>query len=278
MKKILKFTFPEAYFHSTRIKGKTQKISWYLVYLAPILFFLIEQQSKINEILFPCIILIILTNYIYENGYIENDLITTKKEKNPTIRLEKKELLWGRENLKKIFAIRLLLTIILTTFLFTQKEKLHLPICISSLIAIQLLYLIYNRTRSINNLIIILPLSFLRFFTPIISLNLFTPSVNLITSLIILYPLCKTIEFSKLKRFKLNVISKFIGKVDNFRIVYYLFATIAIYLLTSTRNPIVFPLYTSLYYLIYRISGRILITNKKFEQTIASNSSQDYRK
>ena len=34
------------------------------------------------------ILSLILINYIYDNGYIQNDVILTKNEKNPTIRLD----------------------------------------------------------------------------------------------------------------------------------------------------------------------------------------------
>lgn len=264
------FILPGYYFRKTRIPKIPQKISWYLIYFSPILFFFLEIFEKSLDWIIPCLILIIATNYTYENGYIENDLITTKKEKEPSIRLSEEEIKWGRDNIKIIFIMRgIFLSILL--YIILKETKINNTIAFSCIIAIQIIYLIYNRCRSMINLILIIPLSFLRFFTPLISLEIFELSTSIIISLLAIYPLCKTIEFSKRKRFKLKKISAFIGNVDFFRVKYYSICCI-LFLIVPSKHYL-FPLYTTIYYLIYRTAILIFSKNK----IISNYSNKEYR-
>lgn len=64
------------------------------------------------------ILSLILINYIYENGYIQNDIILTKRETNPTLRIYGEELDNIRKNIRKIFLIRFVITIFILILIF----------------------------------------------------------------------------------------------------------------------------------------------------------------
>jgi len=112
--------FPYLYFLKTRLKGKIQRVSWFLVYFVPNIFlylYFTNFEFSFNN-LSIMILSLILINYIYDNGYIQNDVILTKNEKNPTIRLDIQILENVRKNISKIFILRFIISILIIYFLY----------------------------------------------------------------------------------------------------------------------------------------------------------------
>ena len=109
---------PFAYFFTTRLKGVIHKISWICIYFISIsiLYIYFNPQDSILHSLFVLLIVFCIIDMIYSNGYIQNDVITTKKEINPTLRLDTLLLTKMRQNFISIMFGRTLIILILFQF------------------------------------------------------------------------------------------------------------------------------------------------------------------
>ena len=277
-----KFTIiPFLYFLKTRLKEKVQRISWIFVYFIPG-FILFNHFANLTEPenIFLLLIGITLINYIYENGYIQNDVKTILKEKNPTLRLSFREIqiINSQWNLIIVFRLFIALILILLFFLVSKNfERALYLICISVLL--QLLYIVYNSTRNIFNLILLLPINYIRFYGFIIP---FVPADKLLEftfSTALIYPLLKVLEFTKLPRYNMLKMGNLLGRIDNFRVFYYLFISIV-----SIANYFLFNIsfiyvYISIYYLIFRTVALLLINknNSSIKEELFKTRKDVYR-
>ena len=273
--------FPYLYFLKTRLKGKIQKISWMFVYFIPNIFlylYVTNFDISFNNI-FTMILSLILINYIYENGYIQNDIILTKRETNPTLRIYGEELDNIRKNIRKIFLIRFVITIFILILIFILVDDYKIFISILTMsVLLQSLYLIYNSVRSVLNLYLILPLSYIRFYGFIIPFVPYKHLVEFIILTIFIYPFSKFLEFTKQPRYGYEKISKLVGNVDLFRIKYYLIITIIYIIFYFLIELNYIYIFVALYYLAFRFSSYIAINRiDKIKQDISKNSKKEYR-
>ena len=273
--------FPYLYFLKTRLKGKIQKISWVFVYFIPNIFlylYITDFDISFNNI-FTMILSLILINYIYENGYIQNDIILTKRETNPTLRIYGEELDNIRKNIRKIFLIRFVITIFILILIFILVDDYKIFISILTMsVLLQSLYLIYNSVRSVLNLYLILPLSYIRFYGFIIPFVPYKHLVEFIILTIFIYPFSKFLEFTKQPRYGYEKISKLVGNVDLFRIKYYLIITIIYIIFYFLIEINYIYIFVALYYLAFRFSSYIAINRiDKIKQDISKNSKKEYR-
>ncbi|OCL87034.1 hypothetical protein AAX26_01342 [Aliarcobacter thereius] len=272
---------PYLYFLKTRLKGKIQRVSWFLVYFVPnILLYLYftDFEFSFNN-LSIMIISLILINYIYDNGYIQNDVILTKKEKNPTIRLDIQILENVRLNISKIFIFRFVISILILYilyFLIEDIQKFMLLLAIST--SLQILYLIYNSVRSVLNLYLILPLSYIRFYGFIVPFVNYENLLEFIILTTFIYPFSKFLEFTKQLRYKYAFLSKMVGNIDLFRIKYYLISTVLFLLAYVLFEIEVVYLVIIIYYLFFRLLAYIGIKKiNTVKKEILYNSKKDFR-
>lgn len=269
---------PYGYFLKTRLPGLFQKISWLFVYFVPLgyLFFQFADVSSVSDY-FMLIVGFLLINYVYENGYIENDIITIKKEEDPTLRLPAGDVEVLEKRLTGIFIIRFLVILVLLAVYFflapgslTFQRPLDLLIL---LVVLQVLYLIYNRIRNILNLLLILPLSFIRFFGFIIPFVSERYLFSFVVMASLLYPLPKLLEFTRKDRFRLKILSRLVGNIDAFRVKYYI-GLVLLCLIIKYLYPriYIYPyLIISIYFFLYRGIGFLLIKNKNFLSEFKNN-------
>lgn len=252
------------YFIKTRLKTKGQKIAWIFTYFIPLflLAYFYEVYSSI-ESLTLFFLSIIIINYAYEDGYIYNDFITSEKEKKPTIRLSINRMHRIRKNLNYFLFYRIFITIILFLIIQNHNDNKHFLTIISMYLSLEIIYIIYNNNRNYINLILILPLSFIRFYGPVIILEDKNHILMTTISLSLLYPISKFIEFASRKRFNISVFKKYSLNINLFRIFYYIIIT-TLFLSLTLINSDYYPfLIISIYYLIYRILGLLLLKKIK---------------
>ena len=85
------FYLPFVYLFKSRLKSKMNKISWFIIYIIPIYFIgLSVSNTELLNYSLIFILAVIVFNSVYELGYLENDIQTTKKESNPTYRIDEK--------------------------------------------------------------------------------------------------------------------------------------------------------------------------------------------
>ncbi|MVT07446.1 hypothetical protein [Chitinophaga tropicalis] len=224
---------------------------------------------------------IVLVNYVYENGYLENDVKTIKQENNPTLRLNTEEISVIDDKFRAIFFIRVLIGVLLTTAYFYlaafASVKVNAYMFLFVLIALQILYIIYNRVRNLLNLFLILPLSLIRFFGFILPLIPERELGAFITLAVLTYPLSKFFEFSTKERFRKILPWLWNFNIDRFRIIYYLMLTVLLgagFALKIHQYCRIFFL-VSAFYLIYRLVGLLVINNQKILADFGNNFGRD---
>lgn len=272
---------PFLYFLKTRLKGKVQRVSWVFVYFIPsfILFNYFAPLVEFKNIVL-LIISITLINYIYENGYLQNDIKTTKKEKNPTLRLSLEEMQKVDKNWNKIVFLRVVVSLVLIALFYFVSDDISLTLGLFIIsLSLQILYLIYNSIRNICNLILILPINYIRFYGFIISFVSIVELPYFVIFSLFLYPVSKFLEFTNQPRYNLQKIANIVGNVDTFRIKYYLSITIVSLLVFIQTNSYIYFLIVSIYYLLYRLGTYYMINQSKIVQDeLLNNIKKEYRK
>lgn len=267
---------PYCYFIKTRLNRPAQQVSWFFVYFVPILLFYITLDYHSF-----CALLLsyYVVNLVYENGYIQNDVITTRAELNPTKRLSDKECFTLYANIKKVFLIRFLIFIFLTLVLYTLLPSEEFALLFFLLFFLQVLFVFYNIVRNRLNFYLILPLSYLRFYLPILPLLILNENYVEAVALFFVYPVAKLLEFSKEEKFGFKFLPKVIGNIDRFRVVYYLIVVTFLLLsyLCFSPQPVASLIVTT-YYLLYRLLGYFIYSRSaRFKKLVISGAKKEFR-
>lgn len=222
------YYLPFFYLISSRLKTKYELISWQVIFFIPqllISYYYLNVRSDLFIHLF--LISQIIFYSLYETGYIENDVITTKKEKNPTIRLDKKENKFIIKNYSKLINLRFLVTLFFLLVIIWLDSfsayRLNLMNFIILLILTKIIFYIHNSIRNRLTIITFFLLSILKYTFPLV---LFINEKEIFFPLLltfITFPLLRTIEVASLKRYNLKKLSIISTNIDKFRILYYSF-------------------------------------------------------
>jgi hypothetical protein len=264
---------PFLYFLKTRLKGKVQRVSWVFVYFIPgfVLFaYFVSLDDWRNFILL--IIGITLVNYVYENGYIQNDIKTIKREKNPTLRVSADKMHAIDKNWNKLVFIRGIISLFLLGLFYILSSDVSLTLGLLLVSAfLQALYLVYNSIRNIWNLILLLPISYIRFYGFVVPFLSKDVVLEFIIATVLLYPFSKVLEFTKRERFNLLFIGNKLGNVDKFRIIYYLI--VCLFLSFVSFESIYIQI--ALYYLIFRLLSYCAVSkSENLKNAVGSNFSR----
>lgn len=277
---MLFFVLPFAYFVKTRLPGIISVISWIISTVLPGLFLYSYYNLTLDIYsLLSLLISFLLFGIVYENGYIQNDLITTKFESSPTIRLNQSEQEIGTANIKIIFLTRFLVAaailILAYFFIFSFQFLFQLT---ATLLLLQILFYYYNSVRSRLNLFLIMPLSFLRLFGWVIP---FIPGGDLLAFIpfsFLLYPFCKFLELSTLPRYRFELLSCVIGDIDKFRIKYYSFLVVFFVFFVILWPSSEIYLFLSVYFLFFRILTYVLLKNSAYFKLNMKNKFKNQKK
>lgn len=245
-----KIYFPLSYTFSSRIKTLGERISWLLIY--PMFLSWIVYLFNANFSLF--IISFFITISSYEIGYLYNDVITTKKEKNPTIRHEK----YIEDNFYKIIYSRIFSCLIGLLLIYFFYSDSNIFLIIFLLILTQLVFFIHNTIRSKLNIISYVFLVTLRYITPIF----FILNSQLFFIVFLVFPLCRTLEHSCKKKYKILFLQKVIKNPDIFRVIYLSLLFLFIYFVYENNVY----LFISGYFLFIRIIALLVSKIKIFRR------------
>lgn len=265
--------FPYLYFVHTRLKKRYQQISWIFIYVVPVsfIYFYYVPLNIFNIILFLLGVTVI--NMTYENGYIQNDVKTIKKEKNPTLRLSKTELQYFEQNFFLILLVRWIIIVILILIFGFMSSIEQVIKLINIVLILQILYYFYNINRNIINLFLLLPINYIRYFGVVIPFLNNSEIIPFIIFTVFTYPLLKVIEFLKKDSYNIKLFKKLLNNIDLFRIYYYLlnisvFSAILILFDLNVLNlkHLTSSLIISIYFFIYRFLTYFVL--KKFSQKL----------
>src|SRR5690606_7964943 len=91
---------------------------------------------------------------VYESGYMENDVFTVDRETNPTLRISRDEMDWVKANFFKILAVRLVLFLLSTYFLWYFFADYFSLVYYFSIIGLtRLVFYFHNQGRSRWNIL-----------------------------------------------------------------------------------------------------------------------------
>ena len=269
------YFLPFSYLISSRLKTKYELLSWQIIFFIPLIiitYFFLEIRSNLFIHLF--LVSQIIFYSLYETGYIENDIITTKKETNPTIRLNKIKINFITKNYFRLISFRFLVALFFIIIIFwldsISAYRLNLMNFLILLILTRIIFYIHNNIRNRLTIITFFLLSILKYTFPII---LFINEEKIFFPLLltfITFPLLRTIEVTTLKRYNFKKFSKLVGDIDKFRILYYLFVFIILFILKmlSILNNDHFYLSLTIisYFLVFRICCFYLIKHGSYKR------------
>ncbi|KOY62665.1 hypothetical protein AM629_07280 [Photorhabdus heterorhabditis] len=251
---------PFLYTFKTRLKTNTSRLAWVTTYLIPVFlsYFILFSYDIRSFLGFILGIIIIYSSY--EIGYITNDCELTKKEKNPTLRLNGSEFLFYEKNKLAIYSIRYSLLMICLIYIYWCNFPFSLSLILAAAF-IQIIYFLYNYIRNRFSIILYSSLVYLRYF----GLVFLTISIDYAILLWFIYPLAVTIEFSTKPRFNLFT-ERFRLNSDMFRVFFYTILILVLFIVITVKkdNSLGFYLVKSLviYFFIYRLLSYLLISKK----------------
>ena len=269
------FYIPIFYLIHSRLKTKFDLISWQIIFLIPqfaVTYYYLNIRSDIFVQLF--LISQLIFHVLYEIGYIENDVITTRNEKNPTKRLSSRSIAYLKKNYSKVIYFKYLVG---TTFIgllywidtFTSYN-LNLNVFVGLLVFNRIIFFIHNSIRNRFNILTFFILSAAKYVFPIVLFVRFEIMLLPLIIMLLIFPILRTIEIFTLKRHKFKKIAYLVNNIDKFRIIYYLFNSIVITviwhfsLISGTNYNI--SIFIVLYFLLFRISTKFLIEKKVYKR------------
>jgi len=265
---MLKFYMPFYYLIYSRLKSKIDFISWIIIFIIPP-FILTYTYVDINFGSFILLFLLsqIIFNTLYEIGYIENDIATTKSEEKPTLRLDEKSYAYIQKNYNKIITFRYLTVFISIALLYVINSYFELKLNILPFLLLLVLNRVFfywhNHVRSRWNLLTFSMLAITKYIFPFILFVESDKLLFLILLSIVLFPLLRVIEHSTHKRYDFTQYAQFIGNHDKFRVAYYSFFIllgVALYFFSIySKEDFVVAMALLLYFFFYRVASYLLL-------------------
>lgn len=271
---MIKFLIPGFYLFYSRLKRKSEILSFLLVY--PVIIFLLTIiQTDLDVINFTFLFILAMIAWLsfYEIGYLENDAITIKKEQNPTLRIEEEEIKIIQGNFVNIQIIRYLFGVGFLLLIFYLSEFLDIKVDIFYFALVILLarlaFYFHNTLRSRWNILTYFSLSLAKYVSiPILFLSGFDLLIVSL-SLFFIFPLPRTIEHSVKVKYDLKKLKKFVRDLDSFRVKYYLAGSILSIILffIFDKNWLSTLLVGFLWFFIFRFGIFILIKKGTYKRT-----------
>lgn len=253
------FYIPFLYTYRAKLLKKGRLLSYILIFIFPPAYFALVLQSSISAINALYVILgLIITQNLYEVGYIQNDAETIKKESNPTYRLNVDELNYYGINRNRIYILRSIIDILLCLILLIiSKASCYTYVFIGTVHLITPFFFLYNTIRNKWNLVLQFILSILK-FSSIQFLFLDTLSYRIFVLSIAIYPVVHLIDRLATPRYMHKFSQYYIPRTAKFRAIYYLFFCFISYLLWAYNQINIYAFLIAVYFFIYRLMIVIL--------------------
>lgn len=163
----MKYLIPFSYMIKTRYPSLFYKTAFILVYFLPIFLVCGYYHADVAGL----IIALIGINCLYEEGYLDNDLITSRYEKTPTLRLKREEKLYFEKKYLLLKAVRIAVFLITVVFLMGKDINSAKTLLLGGA-ALTLSYAFHNTIRSEWNILTFSALVVLKYLVPILCCQL----------------------------------------------------------------------------------------------------------
>ena len=183
------FYLPPAYFFGTRVTSWSARLSWALIYIAPLFLTLFAFAPDVVWSGYLYLSIGMLAIYaVYEIGYIENDVHTVKQEEQPTLRLDSNQTTYVEGKWRSIVLVRALITLALLMACSSADGFLWFLLGLALLLPT---FMTYNRFRGPMNAWIHPWLVGIRFCAPLV---LVLPQLDVLLYGFLLFPLINSLE------------------------------------------------------------------------------------
>lgn len=243
---------PVSYTVHSRLKSLKELISW--IYLFP--FYGLVISYAFNEIFDwrTYLLALLCTISIYEIGYLFNDLKTSTREKNPTLRAGN---LWYTENFLSLVVSRIVLCGVCMSLVHHIGGAADSAVFVLNLAVLAIAFYLHNTLRGRINTLTFSFLSLMKYAALLCLLR--DPLVIIFT--FFSFSFLRTIEYSAIKsHFGFLSVLK-VESFDMFRVRYYLVVTLVLFAICFFSALNYFYMLIPLYFLIYRLL--ILMAGKK---------------
>ena len=274
-----KFYLPFYYLFYSRLKTKIDQISWFIIFIIPP-FFISIYFSNLNLVFFSILFFIIelIFNTLYEVGYLENDISTTKNEKEPTMRLDKDSFNFVSLHYRAIVVSKYIITFFGIVFLYIMNQKYSLDLNINGFVLLLIINRIFfywhNSVRNRWNLLTFAVLAITKYTFPMV---LFVDENLLLVSILSLglFPIIRIIEHSTHKRYGFKNYAMLVGNHDRFRVIYYILYLLFIavlYMSGSVEKTVLYPfILLGLYFFLYRLASWLFVTKGLYKRDNLKN-------
>ncbi|MEZ9057280.1 hypothetical protein [Vibrio pelagius] len=250
---------PGHYMVLSRLKSKPEKISWFILYILPLLYLTIHINGNYSfEVTVLYFIALLSFFSIYDLGYIENDVKTVLIEKEPTLRINDTTFKHYTNNYKKYVFVKVSLSVFLIALMYWLSKiwevELHLALFSLCICATRFVFYCHNKIRSRLNVLTFLFLSSLKYGSIIVLFCSYNELIYYFLISFLMFPLVRTLEHSTKKKYKNHKLASFVSSPDLFRLKYYftlLLISIMVVFLNSNLDVLYPTIFT--YYLSYRV-------------------------
>ncbi|MEZ4859229.1 MAG: hypothetical protein R2781_10500 [Flavobacteriaceae bacterium] len=277
-----KLLIPGYYLFYSRLKRKSELFS--LLYVYPLFLFGIIYISK--DFLFLNYFITFILGMIiwissYEIGYLENDVFTIKKEKNPTLRISEDKIQSIEKNFSKIRFFKIGISVLgIGALYFMDKQgfiECNLLFFLIGMLLSRSSFYAHNTLRSRWNIVTYFFLSTTKYLSITVLFLDFKIAYSTFLTVALLFPLPRTLEHAAKVKYGLNTYSKWIGNLDTFRLKYYTVAVLIgllIYYFSNLPNHSV-PLFGALWFFAFRMGIFILLQWGAYKRTNFSSHKWD---
>lgn len=270
---LLSWSIPFKYSVVTRLSPLQDRVSWVLIQHLPILY-LVAVGGQVADLPARCVVAalaMICMQTFYEMGYIQNDVLTTRSEAAPTLRLPAPLLEFGANNFASIIVIRVAIgSALLAAFLtlaWLSETAVNAALFATVLLATMMAFHLHNSTRSRWNVATYFLLASGRYGA--VPVLLAPEGLVVIYALIsvLMVPLVRTLEHACKPKYGLATLSMVMIPFEKSRVIYYLAASVTYFSVTPSTPQLLLPGFVLVYLLVYRCAVLFVVSRKMVQPT-----------
>lgn len=217
------FYIPFGYYYAVRLGTLPKLLSWMLIYIMPTAFYsYLQYEGTWLPFAVNYLLVLLAVFSLYELGYILNDTIAIRHEEQPALRLFPNNFEHFARYSRLIVLARFMYAIIAMALLYlTDASLLTLPLA-ANILAVPVIFAIYNSWRSKYNVWLYPVLVFSRYLPFML---LYNTDGWAILMLFVSFPLVNMLERFSMPRYRFPLMRKLIPTEESktlFRVVYYL--------------------------------------------------------
>ncbi len=270
---IVSWSIPFNYSLVTRLSPLQDRVSWALIQHLPILY-LVAVGGQIADLPVRCavaVIAMICMQTFYEMGYIQNDVLTTRSEAAPTLRLPASLLEFGVNKFASIIVVRLIigsaLFVAFLTLAWLSGAAVNTGLFVAVLLTTMMAFHLHNSTRSRWNVATYFLLACGRYgAVPVLLAPEGQVAIYALIS-VLMVPLVRTLEHACKPKYGLATLSRIMIPFEKSRVIYYLAVSAIYFAVAPSTLQFVLPGFVLVYLLIYRCAVLFVVSRKMVRPT-----------